>query len=754
MGQSISVHVRQYFNAVLAGSVSTVRRPLKVVVVGKESVGKTSLRQSIVAGKARPTCNHGEESTVHIDVEDHELDGRPIRIFDCAGQVAYTGLLQLFLTPQVIHLLVVDMPSVVGNIENGTSNPLEDLGALRWVRSLSFRVPGAAVILVGTMCDRVQDTDGETTEARLSRAAGMVEDNIRSWIHKWTTQRLHNHHAQSIAFENGVSLVNCGLSCDELDGGWPCDVSQPSLLHRITFKDGKARGVDADLPLSWGCALSLLDETARRVRGQPGFRGVERTELDGLWHDKVDELKRGGHEMEATEHALDGAISIMAYEGSLVVYGSFVIVDVQWLATVLKPLCSHKDMSMGEVNLGGITVRPGPRVERLVKDGILEPKLAEELWPDTWEHLLRALSSAGLTFPRPNDKEGGLVVLLRLDKDRPDDVGDILDDFRASHDGQIVASCTLLQGAPPGFVERLLSTCCRLGSCNHFWRYGVLIQSRSFSLILEYAEDDDTLVGTFSVDAFGDSRTAGPWLALSGCLSVLSKMLSEFPGMDVEATLECPYHSGGSRLIPIDLYQRRPWQCFIREVDGCRRCIHEGEQNARHLFSRGLVVVPVTDSGFDTAGFTRKFDDATTEYNEGASAPRVTVSTPPRPQESQQGLPASRTTVSIPVGPSAAPRPMEPQDRVPAQIEALFGDLEKAFTIIAGGCLAAFAGLASVYTPEVWAPFLVLGMCFSLAAAASVLRKWCWRGGRLDPRSATGFSDFVHQNPRNGFENV
>lgn len=350
---------------------------------------------------------------------------------------------------------------------------------------------------------------------------------------------------------------------------------------------------------------------------------------------------------------------VRAYEGSLVVYGSFVIVDVQWLATVLKPLCSHKDMSMGEVNLGGITVRPGPRVERLVKDGILEPKLAEELWPDTWEHLLRALSSAGLTFPRPNDKEGGLVVLLRLDEDRPDDVGDILDDFRATNDGRIVASCTLLQGAPPGFIERLLSTCCRLGSCNHFWRYGVLIQSRSFSVILEYAEDDDTLVGTFSVEAFGDSGTAGPWLALSGCLSVLSKMLSEFPGMDVEATLECPYHSGDSGFIPIDLYQvqykcmtilhnrsllllrhspldathlllisphcpstflhhlwqRRPWQCFIREVDGCRRCLHEGEQNARHLFSRGLMVVPVTDSGFDTTGFTRKFDDATTGSN-------------------------------------------------------------------------------------------------------------------------------------------
>ncbi|CAM9262247.1 unnamed protein product [Ectocarpus sp. 12 AP-2014] len=126
----------------------------------------------------------------------------------------------------------------------------------------------------------------------------------------------------------------------------------------------------------------------------------------------------------------------------------------------------------------------------------------------------------------------------------------------------------------------------------------------------------------------------------------------------------------------------------------------------------------------------------------------------PRFVRLQQIRLGSPTTVTVPVGPSPAPRPMEPPVRVPAQIEALFGDLEKAFTIIAGGCLAAFAGLASVYTPEVWAPFLVLGMCFSLAASASVLRKWCWRGGRLDPRSATGFSDYVHPCPRNGLENV
>lgn len=36
------------------------------------------------------TRDGGVETTVHVDVEDHELDGHPIRMFDCAGQVVET----------------------------------------------------------------------------------------------------------------------------------------------------------------------------------------------------------------------------------------------------------------------------------------------------------------------------------------------------------------------------------------------------------------------------------------------------------------------------------------------------------------------------------------------------------------------------------------------------------------------------------------------------------------------------------------
>lgn len=39
------------------------------------------------------TAEGGGESTVHVDVEDHEVDGHPIRMFDCAGQVRLLLLL-------------------------------------------------------------------------------------------------------------------------------------------------------------------------------------------------------------------------------------------------------------------------------------------------------------------------------------------------------------------------------------------------------------------------------------------------------------------------------------------------------------------------------------------------------------------------------------------------------------------------------------------------------------------------------------
>lgn len=48
-----------------------------------------SLRRSIKTRRPDMTREDGVDSTVHVDVEYHELDGHPIRMFDCAGQVRH-----------------------------------------------------------------------------------------------------------------------------------------------------------------------------------------------------------------------------------------------------------------------------------------------------------------------------------------------------------------------------------------------------------------------------------------------------------------------------------------------------------------------------------------------------------------------------------------------------------------------------------------------------------------------------------------
>ncbi|CAN0471301.1 unnamed protein product, partial [Discosporangium mesarthrocarpum] len=78
--------VRHYFEDLYREGSSVINRSLKVVLVGRDGAGKTSLRQSIIARRPNPTKGL-QESTVHLEIEEHDLDGVHIRMFDCAGQV-------------------------------------------------------------------------------------------------------------------------------------------------------------------------------------------------------------------------------------------------------------------------------------------------------------------------------------------------------------------------------------------------------------------------------------------------------------------------------------------------------------------------------------------------------------------------------------------------------------------------------------------------------------------------------------------
>lgn len=180
------------------------------------------------------------------------------------------------------------MKSAVDNSAQNVDNPLGELGLLRWVRSLAFRVPKAAVVLVGTKCDLVPERSSQAPLDRIEDAAETIENKIQREVDHWVEKAAAAKNAKrartlvaaseymdsspsGICVEEGMSLVSFSdfTGFPRVDGaeGWSCDVNAPGLLGRI-IKDsrGEFRAVSMRLPLSWHRALEFLDKCAEAWR--------------------------------------------------------------------------------------------------------------------------------------------------------------------------------------------------------------------------------------------------------------------------------------------------------------------------------------------------------------------------------------------------------------------------------------------------------------------------------------------------------
>ncbi|CAM9558113.1 unnamed protein product, partial [Hapterophycus canaliculatus] len=564
-----------------------------------------SLRRSITAREPRKTREGGEESTVHVDVEDDVVDGQPIRIFDCAGQVVYYGLLQLFLTPRAVYLLVLDAEDA-SKMEWGAENAsnLESLAIAPWLRHLTFRVPSANVVLVGNKSDLVANKDEVASE---------VQRQSQEWLASWK-ESVPGHEPRGVSLEGGVSLVSCAPSgCFALPSrrgrGWHCDKNKPGLLGRITHDvNGDARALTMRLPSSYHLALELLEKLASCRRGKAA-PGMTRATMKEKWQARVRELEAAGTQVAAPEEAMSGAILIRKWEGGLVEYGDYIFLDVQSFATVLDPLFSQKSVSLGGLHLGGGRVTNAGSLKRLKEEHILERQLAEEVWgPELSRHLLSAMKSAGLTFPLPN--EDGLVILLRMDPEPPADYGEKLNNQlgeagkAGKQDLRLHVECLFRLGLPPGFVERLLARCCHLGFPYPFWRFGALIvgereQQGSFSLSLQYSEKSNRL----TVEVYGGCEEVHPWRVLSKVLSVTMKMLAAFPGLPCEPTFFCPVHKDkGMRIRTTDAWPGSP---LIKSSCFCPLC--KKREAGKGLLAVGLQVVKFSDEEFCDAQLREEF---------------------------------------------------------------------------------------------------------------------------------------------------
>ncbi|CAM9322083.1 unnamed protein product [Ectocarpus sp. 12 AP-2014] len=264
--------IRGYFEDLYAEPFRAQRSSVKIILVGQEGAGKTSLRQSMKANEATPTGEWKEESTVLADVEPMELEGSSVRVYDCAGQVGYTGLLQMFLTPRSVCVLVCNAEAfgqqrgseTFGQVHEDCRK-LEELRVCHWLRSISRRIPDNDVILVATKCDLVGGNAGDIGRR--------MEHACRTWISSWVRNGMH-----PVRVKPGVCLTSCFPTAASEHGEdsagnhcpsrWGCDwrdneddSSSPSLLHRLVNKPdgGGLRGAQMVLPRSWDMALTVLE---------------------------------------------------------------------------------------------------------------------------------------------------------------------------------------------------------------------------------------------------------------------------------------------------------------------------------------------------------------------------------------------------------------------------------------------------------------------------------------------------------------
>ena len=205
--------------------------------------------------------------------------------------MAYTGLLQMFLTPRAVCLVVCDAGAFGqqcgredDQIEEDIRN-LENLRVCDWLRSISYRVPNSEVILVATKCDLAGGNAADIAQ-RMDAAC-------REWLDGWSGAGM-----APVRLEDGVCRTSClvkttptnilrrteaafggFLKCFCLGtretapgnrtGGldWECDwcddgAAEPtmSMLGRVlNKKDGSGlRGAVMVLPRSWDIALTVL----------------------------------------------------------------------------------------------------------------------------------------------------------------------------------------------------------------------------------------------------------------------------------------------------------------------------------------------------------------------------------------------------------------------------------------------------------------------------------------------------------------
>ena len=128
----------------------TLNKEAKLVVVGQEGVGKSTLikgmRRDYWIGRIEPP-----PKTDGVVVSTLPLKGIRCKVYDLAGDVEYLNTHSLFLTSYCLHLAVFDLSQFVVSGETRSADQLSRLEM--WLQTIGSQAPKSYVNIVGTHAD-------------------------------------------------------------------------------------------------------------------------------------------------------------------------------------------------------------------------------------------------------------------------------------------------------------------------------------------------------------------------------------------------------------------------------------------------------------------------------------------------------------------------------------------------------------------------------------------------------------------------
>ncbi|XP_068800809.1 malignant fibrous histiocytoma-amplified sequence 1 isoform X3 [Struthio camelus] len=149
---------------------------VKTMFLGASLAGKSTICKSLKQGQTELVPE--EERTVGIEISEFRIEDFTFLFWDFAGQLEYYMTHHVFITPQALVILVINLRMYKTN-----DDTFKDLVGF-WINNLSMRAPNSVVLPVGTHTDCCQE--GEVEEKRghiMSKIAAMLEERKSNLSH-------------------------------------------------------------------------------------------------------------------------------------------------------------------------------------------------------------------------------------------------------------------------------------------------------------------------------------------------------------------------------------------------------------------------------------------------------------------------------------------------------------------------------------------------------------------------------------------